>query len=429
MIEINLIKLLILNIILFNKIIKTFQEEICSVKTNCENCNKCEVSENSCKYGNLFCQNSNSYFFFSDLKSSYINYFLQNIENQNICGDKDIYLSEIDSYKIIKIGKSNYNYLLNNELHCFYQIKNLFNYEYDIYISFSVVSSNNNLNNNKLSLSIYLIFENFLNNYYSDLNIRNTNKIIKLNGLNEFYIMLDVNKINNNEEELEENLIINIYAELKHRFNNHNNLPPNKDKESSKRKNYKIYYVITGGLISLFILAIIIIKNCLKRKLYRNRDNERNNLENDEKIDYLQQIENRKKIEYLFNTKLYPKKYTNINGDNEDSCSICLDNFIEEKNLISLTPCGHIFHYQCLKKWAEEKKEQFKCPNCNFDFLKENEPITLKVQKKTINVHNNLNSDNNFLEYRINRNNNNTDTLRSTNILRYNLRLNNNNRF
>jgi hypothetical protein len=45
-------------------------------------------------------------------------------------------------------------------------------------------------------------------------------------------------------------------------------------------------------------------------------------------------------------------------------CSICLELITEIVNhspKACITKCGHVFHYQCLKKVFEDKKE---CPNC-----------------------------------------------------------------
>ena len=159
----------------------------------------------------------------------------------------------------------------------------------------------------------------------------------------------------------------------------------------------------------------------MKRQLYLQRDqNQLNNLNGPEVNIYVgqqPQIIIRKKIELLFKTKLYPRKYsTNIMKENT-GCSICLGKFENQKSLICLTVCNHIFHYECLKQWGEEQTEEFKCPNCKFDFLKEDEPIIINVATKKENnnnntINNNLNSDN--FRMMTNRNNN-IETLRSNN--------------
>ena len=88
--------------------------------------------------------------------------------------------------------------------------------------------------------------------------------------------------------------------------------------------------------------------------------------------------------------------------------------------MVTLTSCNHIFHYDCLKKWSEKNTGHFKCPNCNYDFLKLEEPIIIYVKKKReehANMNQNLNFNNNinFVENINNRNN--FETLRSNNNL------------
>ena len=50
-----------------------------------------------------------------------------------------------------------------------------------------------------------------------------------------------------------------------------------------------------------------------------------------------------------------------------ESCCICLELIVEiwdTEPKSCMTQCGHIFHYECLKKWFNEKKQ---CPNCRTD--------------------------------------------------------------
>ena len=119
------------------------------------------------------------------------------------------------------------------------------------------------------------------------------------------------------------------------------------------------------------------------------------------------------------------KYYQNILGNENTSCSICLSYFLDKISIIILTPCNHIFHFSCLQKWGEENIEHFKCPNCNYDFLKEEDNIKIKVEKRNNNKgSNNTNSNfyNNYITYTTNRNLN-INTLRSNNNILF---LNNN---
>lgn len=47
-------------------------------------------------------------------------------------------------------------------------------------------------------------------------------------------------------------------------------------------------------------------------------------------------------------------------------CSICLDNY-DENRQYRVTPCGHIFHHDCIYSWLIIYKKK-KCPNDNFKF-------------------------------------------------------------
>ena len=41
-------------------------------------------------------------------------------------------------------------------------------------------------------------------------------------------------------------------------------------------------------------------------------------------------------------------------------CTICVE-FISTESEISMTPCGHFFHFNCIKNWLENRKS---CPQC-----------------------------------------------------------------
>ena len=51
------------------------------------------------------------------------------------------------------------------------------------------------------------------------------------------------------------------------------------------------------------------------------------------------------------------------NESNDDSCSICLNNYKKEE-LVSVLNCNHKFHTECIKKWFDNKTN---CPYCRKD--------------------------------------------------------------
>ena len=70
-----------------------------------------------------------------------------------------------------------------------------------------------------------------------------------------------------------------------------------------------------------------------------------------------------------------------------EKCSICLDN-LKENDIISNTPCDHIFHFDCFKKYMFITIDTH-CPLCKFDFFS-------VLNGKEIDF-NNINTENNNL--------------------------------
>ena len=62
--------------------------------------------------------------------------------------------------------------------------------------------------------------------------------------------------------------------------------------------------------------------------------------------------------------KLCKKEYQKHNG----ICIICLEKFKEDIDMVSLTPCFHLFHSNCLDIYFR-KNQNAKCPNCNYDII------------------------------------------------------------
>ena len=72
---------------------------------------------------------------------------------------------------------------------------------------------------------------------------------------------------------------------------------------------------------------------------------------NEEKQKLSKKLEENKKFdEELKKDKIISESKYNRLKDNNTNCSICLENYIDQKSLISLTPCNHIFHFNCFKE-------------------------------------------------------------------------------
>lgn len=54
--------------------------------------------------------------------------------------------------------------------------------------------------------------------------------------------------------------------------------------------------------------------------------------------------------------------------EDEDKCSICLENFnfSENSSVIKTRHCSHYYHENCIKRWLRIRP---KCPNCNVNLV------------------------------------------------------------
>ena len=175
-----------------------------------------------------------------------------------------------------------------------------------------------------------------------------------------------------------------------------------------EKKNYNLYISIAIIIGACIICAIIII--CVSRKAAQNarrrqeiylqiaRENQRRREEQLNRIrpgtsfdpsssseSEISIIEiNTQKIQQLLKSTLLPIKYYKYlgakNGNSSSLCTICIEEFKEGKSKVSFTPCQHVFHYKCLKDWLMKNVLNPKCPNCNYNLLKEDKNILIKSQ-------------------------------------------------
>ena len=125
--------------------------------------------------------------------------------------------------------------------------------------------------------------------------------------------------------------------------------------------------------------------------------------------------ENKEKIDFLLKNTLAPKKFNKKYGEKDGfTCTICIENFRVGKSRVCITPCQHVFHYKCLSNWLLKNFLNPKCPNCNYNLIKDvkipkkgeietinvrkkNEPENLDSEAQRTNEINNINSNENIV--------------------------------
>ena len=114
------------------------------------------------------------------------------------------------------------------------------------------------------------------------------------------------------------------------------------------------------GIIICLIIIVFLIGFCIIFTCY-----------------YKKKIKEKKKKElfqlykkyFLFQDLMKPAIYEEKKiKETKEICAICLQDFVINKSKICKTPCQHIFHFYCIKKYILSS-EHCECPLCKFDLL------------------------------------------------------------
>jgi len=340
----------------------------------------------------------------------FINYFLftfliktiLNIDNENFyCGEKDL---KFDLPLKINFLKYNNKYG-NDTLKCEYYIQNY------------------GIPTKKIKIIIIKYYENINISF----NIKYKNK--------NYEDIIETVTIENNTMIFESNYNKITYLKFLITTNQtYDSIPFTIELKNSI--NVKQLIIIVSIFSFFFILMVIgLIKYyCYVKNLnniYENEEHLANKIEEDIKVKSCKLI--LKKIyddEKYFTHDDYDKKYEKYGT----ICSICQENFKIKKDKISITPCEHIFHNDCLKKWFKKNILHPKCPNCNLNML-EVEKINennvnikvIQVKTKKRRLSNNVTSKNNLMSDEIETNNNLKTMKNNINNIENNINNNNNN--
>lgn len=349
----------------------------------CSNCNFCEDKNCTNEFYNSFCFNyyNNTYSINESLFSTYdrISSSLKNdLSNNGLCGKSDIY-GEIKSEEVYQFFSfSNPDYLKEHNILCHYTINN-----------------ENIKSKEEITMEV-------------DANMKEINKVNRVNGKNIILIIveeitetrrdmyyIDLEEFSNKKINIKvaEYKSISLYVSLLGNNNNTSNedlisLSLGVKKGADKMRKYK-YTVIAFCILCILCVGICFIIYLIKykrnRELYRLRAiqmaNNQNAIGN-----HLDPNEKKIKLDKLYKTKLKKRKYSKKDNLNETTaCSICLEEFEENKSDVSITPCLHIFHFNCLHNWLYSENSKCLCPYCNHDLLSDKPPTKRhKLEEKPI---------------------------------------------
>ena len=154
---------------------------------------------------------------------------------------------------------------------------------------------------------------------------------------------------------------------------------------TKKNDNSKLALYITIGVIILACIICALAIYCLSKKISENARlrqralfeiamaQQRGSVEYDEEYEQQKlENENKLKIKYALKHSLKGKKYNKKYGEKDgNTCTICIEDFKENKSNVSITPCKHIFHYKCLSNWLNKNVMNPKCPNCNNNLIQD----------------------------------------------------------
>ena len=188
-------------------------------------------------------------------------------------------------------------------------------------------------------------------------------------------------------------------VEIRMYFNNGFETLPFSFTITKKTDNSKLALYITIGVIIVACILCALAIYCLSKKISENARLRQRALfevamahqEGERGVDdeaYEQQKleeENKLKIKYALKHSLKPKKYLKKYGvKDSNTCTICIEDFKENKSKVSITPCKHVFHYQCLSNWLHKNVMNPKCPNCNNNLIKDVKDTDIANEKTVI---------------------------------------------
>ena len=355
-------------------------KDICNVQLNCSDCETCtKISE--CNFNNIFCRNNSSIERLTFVQNNLTEYYKKDPDITSFCNSRNIILESLkDSFTIFESKSETLSGTLTKLYYCEYLITNKYYYDHETdqaKIIIELASKEKNIpEESRIKFNILFLYNSY-GEYklfqISDEKLRESYLVRLLDKLSEIEIL--INFENNNTENVLESLVIKIDT----------------DNPSEKLKIIYLAIIIILAFFILVIVVLIVVYYILRRRVALER--EEMILEEEKKNRHRKKLTeeflaNELKIE-IFNDKL--------NFNDNDICTICFEKFVIGESKVSVTPCLHVFHHECIEKWIKEKITEPHCPNCKFSFIDYMEnPTKITIQKKenkNFNINNKENKD------------------------------------
>ena len=322
----------------------------------CKNCGE-DNNYSECNYYNLFCETNSGITYFDEYENKYIDYFSNNNDLNNICGNQILTIDTKKNkynFEILKINNESttQQFLKNQKIHCYYEFEN--NFYKDINKNISLIIEHQNSENinssdtNKINFNIIImLYSQSTSANIFDLNknsLNNSIDLIELKYYTAFALFIDIDS----NENIKESITISL------NFENNKKLSP-----------IYILLIILAALILLILIILLI--SIIKSKLRKNQ--RQNNSGNNDTLSAEEQEKKvkMKKITQLFATEFIPQYYSkDLDEKGFNACTICLKKFKNNTSKILIISCNHIFHYKCLYDWLITNNH-WKCPICNLD--------------------------------------------------------------
>ena len=356
--------LLILILILYIKTQEPEEKVSCSLNTVCSDCEFCQDYSN-CNFFNIFCYQNNSgdYMRNEDLQNNLSLYYKNDRDINSFCNSRSITLNKAQkSFNIFESPSNTLNNIFTKSFHCEFYVTNKY------YLEHNTDQAKINIelkNSEKSQIKFFIMFIYKTGNSwrffrYNDTQIRNSSFTRVLDKISEFQILLDFFSLDTTEE-------INEYLSLS----------ISTDNPSEKMKVIYIVIIVILCFFLLLVIALVILYYYLRRKMILEQ--ERRIEEQEEK-----NREQKRLVEDFLKNDLKKEIFNERTKINDcDSCTICCDEFIVGQSEVSITPCFHVFHYDCIYKWIKEKINNPCCPNCNFQFTEYmKNPVKIEVKRR-----------------------------------------------